>query len=145
MAPADSQGYAVDVPRETGLGDGFYGGWYRATYDFAVQGGAIGTITLAPYIPANVIVYGGFFDVVTTFTGATNTLAIGLNTTTDLLAATAIATYGTIGMHAIIPVATAAAAVKSTAQRQIVLTLATAAVTAGKLFLYLLTAPSGAA
>ena len=127
------------VYQEPQLADGFFGNYYRATYDFAVQGGATGAITLNPWLPINTVIYGGLFHVITTFTGATNTLSMGLNTTTDILGATAIATYGTTGLHAVIPVATAATAIVLTAARQLVLTLATANVTAGKMTIFLLT------
>lgn len=143
--PVSSAGYDLSVYQQPGAGDGWFGGYYRATWDFAVQGGAIGTITLNPTIPLNTVITGGYFHVISTYVGATNTVSIGLNTTTDLFAATAIATYGTIGVHAIIPVETAATSVVSTAARQIVLTLATANVTAGKMVLYLRTFPSAAA
>ena len=142
--PADPHGYMTDLAKY-GAGGGYYGWNYRATWDFAVQGGATGTIVLPTVIPANTVVFGGLFHVITTFAGATNTVAIGLNTTTDLLAATAIATYGTIGVHAVTPVFTAASAFVLTADRQLTLTLATAAVTAGKMTIYLALYPSEAA
>jgi hypothetical protein len=139
-------GYDVAAIQEEGFGDGFFGNHFRVTYDFAVLGGAQATIVLpTAQIPANVIVLDGYFDVVTTFTGATNTLAIGLESTNDLLAATAIATYGTIGRHAVIPVNTAATSLKTTVARFVTVTLATANVTAGKMFICLRTLPSGAA
>lgn len=125
--------------------DGFFGTYARITYDFAVSGGAQGAIVLGPVLPINTVVVGGQFHVITQFTGATNTLAIGLNTTVDLQAATAIATYGTTGVHALIPVFTAATSIVLTAARQLTLTLATANVTAGKMVIYLACYPSAAA
>lgn len=125
--------------------DGWFGTYARITYDFAVSGGAQGAIALGPILPINTVVLGGVFHVITTFVGATNTVSIGLNTAVDLQAATAIATYGTIGVHALIPVFTAASAIVLTAARQLTLTLATANVTAGKMVLYLATYPSAAA
>ncbi len=125
--------------------DGFFGSYARITYDFAVSGGAQGAIVLGPVIPINTVIIGGSFHVITTFTGATNTLAMGLNTTTDLQAATAIATYGTQGVHALIPVFTAATSFLLTAARQLTLTLATANVTAGKMVIYLACYASAAA
>lgn len=125
---------------------------YKAKWDFAVQGGTIGTINLDDdsaqgdlanpnstndlTIPNKFIVYGGFMDIVTTFVGATATIAVGLNTTTDLKAATAVASYAA-GLLAIIPVATVATAVKATADRVPTITIATANLTAGKMFVHL--------
>lgn len=125
------------IAQEFTANDGFFGSYARITYDFAVSGGAIGTIILGPVLPANWVCIGGQLHVITQFTGATNTLAIGLNTTTDLQAATAIATYGTTGVHALIPVFTAATSVALTAARQVTLTIATANITAGKGVIYL--------
>ena len=72
------------------------------------------------------------FDVITTPTsGGSPTIAFGANTTTDLKAATAIATY--TGILAGVPVGTAATAVKTTAERTLTATIATATVTAGKI------------
>ncbi|NET97612.1 hypothetical protein, partial [Okeania sp. SIO1H2] len=62
-------------------------------YDFAIHGGAISTITLdTATIPDNAIITGAYVDVLTDPTsGGSATIALGLNTTTDVLAATAIA------------------------------------------------------
>lgn len=125
--------------------DGWYGTYARITYDFAVSGGAISTINLGPVIPINTVVFGALFHVITTFTGAANTVALGLNTTTDLQAATAVATYGTQGVHALVPVFTAASAFLLTAARQLQFTIAAGAITAGKMVIYLATYASAAA
>lgn len=131
--------------QEPAAADGWYGTYLRVTYDFAVSGGAISTILLGPTIPINTVIAGGSFHVITTFTGAANTLALGLNTTTDLQAATAIATYGTQGVHAVIPVFTAATSVVLTAARQLQFTIAAGAITAGKMVIWLATYASAAA
>jgi hypothetical protein len=133
------------VFQQAAAADGWYGSYLRVTYDFAVSGGAISTILLGPTLPINTVVFGGAFHVITTFAGAAGTLAIGLNTTTDLQAATAIATYGTTGVHALVPVFTAASAVVLTAARQLQLTIATTPVSAGKMVIWLATFPSAAA
>lgn len=124
---------------------------YKAKYDFSVHGGAVGSIsldddvgdlsnplgTVNASIPNKFVVYGGFIDIVTTLTsGGAATIAVGLNTTTDIKAATAVASW-TAGIMAIVPVATAASAVKLTADREVVITVATAALTAGKFFVHL--------
>lgn len=130
---------------------------YKASWDFAIQGGAVSTINLDDdvddltnptlstgvagsvdmAIPNKFIVYGGYVDIITTLVGATATIAIGLNTTTDIKAATAVASY-TAGILAIIPVSTAASAVKATADRIPTITIATAALTAGKMYVNLM-------
>ena len=125
--------------------DGWAGNYARITYDFAVNGGAISTILLGPVLPINTVVYGAVFHVITTFTGASGTLALGLNTTTDLQTATAIATYGTIGVHALIPVWSAATAIVLTAARQLQFTIATTPISAGKMVIWLATFQSAAA
>lgn len=94
-------------------------------------------------LPINAIVYGGFYDVNTAFTSAggnTGTIAISLEAANDLLTATAVsvATLGTLGRKAIVPVATAASAVKGTAAREITCTVAGQVLTAGKLTGFLL-------
>lgn len=63
-----------------------------ATYSFAVDGGAISTIplTISPAIPAGAIVFAYFINVTTTIVGVGASIALGLETTTDLLSATAI-------------------------------------------------------
>lgn len=112
------------------------GGFVKVTYDFAVDGGAVGTLELPFKLPLGAIVYGGLVDVDTAPTsGGSATIALGLNTNTDLLAATAIASV--TGRVATVPVWTAASAVKLTAERKLKITIAVAALTAGKMDIYL--------
>ncbi len=104
------------------------------TYDFSVSGGATGAITLLPgddLIPANAVITSVYIDTISALTsGGSATVAIGVNTTTDLLTATAYASF--TGITAGIPVSTAATAVKTTAECNITITIGTAALTAGK-------------
>jgi hypothetical protein len=112
------------------------GGILKVTYNFATDGGAVSTIELPVTVPSGAIVYGGLIDVDTAPTsGGSATIALGLNTNTDLLAATAIASV--TGRVAIVPVFTAASAVKTTADRKLKLTIAVAALTAAKFDIYL--------
>lgn len=111
----------------------------RARYDFSIQGGAIGAINLlddngkAAVIPDNAIITKVLVDVITAPTsGGAATIALGANTTTDIKAATAIASY--TGIVACVPVETAASCVKTTADRNVVATVATAALTAGRFY-----------
>jgi hypothetical protein len=111
----------------------------RALYDFSVSGGAVGAISLldengkAAVIPNKAIITDSMIDVITAPTsGGSATIALGANTTTDLKAATAIASY--TGIVAGVPVGTAATAVKTTADRTVTATIAVAALTAGKFY-----------
>lgn len=111
-------------------------GVLKCVYSFAVNGGAVSTILLnddlgnAAILPIKTIITGVYFDFYTAFTsGGSATVACGANTTVDLVAATAVASC--TGLLAGIPVSTAATAVKLTAQRQIGITIAVAALTAG--------------
>lgn len=109
----------------------------RCTWDFAVQGGAVGSMLLLDdqgnpaILPAKAIITQVYSDTVTAVTtSAAGTLSLGANTAIDLLGATAAATFS--GVQAGVPVGTAATMVKLTAQRQIAAAIATGALTAGK-------------
>ena len=112
----------------------------RGEYDFAVDGGAIGTITLRSDptdplgndIPPNAIILGGLVEVDTAALSATGTMAVQAEAAGDILAATAQAGL-TVGRKSVIPAFTGAGSVKTTVRRQLQLVIATAAFTAGKL------------
>lgn len=110
-------------------------------YDFAVDGGAIGAITLrstgsnSNQIPAGAVVTGGYLEIDTLFTtGTSATMAISIEGAGDLVAATVVsgAPYSTTGRKSIIPAATGATSVKTTVPRSLVATIAVGTVTAGK-------------
>lgn len=111
----------------------------KCQYSFAVQGGAVGTVSLldeqgkACKLPKNAIVLQAMIDVLTDPTsGGAATIALGTGaSTTDLKAATAIASY--TGLVAGVPVDTAATAIKLSADQTPSATIATAALTAGKI------------
>jgi hypothetical protein len=113
-------------------------------YSFAVDGGAVSTITLRSQdgpIPNGSQVTSGVLDVTTLFTtsaGATG--AIQVNAANDVVSATIVsgAPYSTTGNKTVIPVATGATAIKTTAARNPAFVIGTGAVTAGafKLTLY---------
>lgn len=110
----------------------------KATYDFTVDGGAIATITpvSSPLIPANAIIFGGLIDVVTAPLGGGASVAIGLGSGAQvaaLKAATAVGTYTIGAILALIPVWTAATAVKATVDSFITFTVSGGALTAGKI------------
>lgn len=106
-------------------------------YDFAVDGGAISTITLrsAPSdsngneIPAGAVILGGYIEVDTATTG-TGTVAITAETASDLFIPAAALT---VGRKSVIPAFTGASSVKTTVKRSLTMTIATAVLTQGKL------------
>lgn len=109
-----------------------------ADYDFAVDGGATGTLVLRSSdgqgnsVPAGSVVTGGYIDVETACLSATGTMAFQLEGAADLTAALAQAAL-TVGRKSIIPAGTGATTVKTTVARSITVVIATAAFTAGKL------------
>lgn len=119
----------------------------RLYYDFATMGGAVGAISLQDFydkkaanLPGKILITGCFIDVLTAPTsGGSATIALGTGqSTTDLKTATAIASY--TGIVACVPVGTAATAIKITAAKTTFvvpkITIATAALTAGKLIVH---------
>jgi hypothetical protein len=113
---------------------------YTGEWSFAVDGGAVSTITLRSNdgpIPSGSIILGGVIDVTVAALSGTGTMAFSTGqTAADLTAATGAAGL-TIGLKAIIPVFTAATMIKLTADRTPSVAIATAAFTAGTLRLRL--------
>lgn len=114
----------------------------KAEYDFAVDGGAISAIDLGVTIPDNAIIVGGFVEVITTCTSATDagTGALSILSANDLVTATAISAGGDIwdaGMQDIVPDATGSTAIKLTSAKAITFTIAVEAFTAGKFNVWL--------
>lgn len=108
----------------------------RGDYDFADDGGAIGDINLMGVagIPDNAIVVGGVIEVTTALTSAgAATAALKVEGADDLQAAAAVsgAPWSTVGRKDVVPDMTGSTAIKLTAARDIVLTIGTAALTAG--------------
>lgn len=110
----------------------------KVTYDFAVDGGAVATITprSSIQVPAGAVIFGGFIQGITLpVSGGGATIAIGLGSGAQvaaLKAATAIATYAAGATVALIPVFTAASVVKAAADTFVTFTIGTATLTAGK-------------
>jgi hypothetical protein len=112
----------------------------KCVYDFSVQGGAIGTLNLLDVVgkpcvlPNKAIIRDVLIDAVTTLTSG-GSAVVGLSsgkTAGDMKAnATAFSAY--TGLVAGVPVGTAATAIKLTADVKPTITIATAALTAGKL------------
>lgn len=115
--------------------------------DFALGMAATGTYDIKDVngnvlvLPANTRVHNGYLETVTTFTGATATIAVGFpvdGTTTAILGTTTATTLTAGTKTALTPVGTAASATaKTTAARNVQLTIATAALTAGKAYLFI--------
>lgn len=109
----------------------------RGKYDFAVDGGAQGTIaiTAGTPIPLGAVVIGGYVDVITQVTGGASTIACQVEAANDVLTAVAVASW-TVGRKAVLPAPTtgaltASTAVKTTAARNISIVIAGADLTAG--------------
>ena len=122
-----------------------------ARYNYAVDGGAISTITPAvnTVIPANAIVIGGLINPTTALVGATATIGIGTSAGSTAAsikaAATAVTVYSVDALVATIPVFTAGSAFKMSAAGSITLTVAVAALTAGIVEVWLVYFVSNAA
>ena len=133
-----------ETARLTQLGDKVFSSKvsYLGIYDFSVQGGAVSTINLDDSkgedlkIPDNFVCTNVIIDKITSVQSAdtTSDIAIGLNSTGDILAALAETTADGTGLLAGIPVGTAASAVKTTAEKNATITISTTALTAGKWF-----------
>jgi hypothetical protein len=112
----------------------------KGIYNFAVSGGAVGDITLldddglAVVLPINAIVTNVIAHVATACTsGGSATVALKANSSADLCAATAVASLTSNALIAGVPVGTAATSVRLTAERTLKVTVAVAALTAGKI------------
>lgn len=112
-------------------------------YDFAVDGGAVSTIVLrcaggasiGNEIPVGSVVTGGYIEVDTAVTsGGAATMGVNSEAAGDLLVATVVsgAPWSSTGRKSLIPAFTGATSVKATAKRSLAVTVAVAALTAGK-------------
>jgi len=112
----------------------------QAEYDFTVDGGAVGTITLRSVpggdtqgntLPAGSVITGGYVDVEVAALSATGTIALTAEGAGDIVAAVGQASW-TTGRKAVIPAGTGTTSVKTTVVRSVTMTIATAVFTAGK-------------
>lgn len=111
----------------------------EATYSFAVNGGAVGDITLTQQdaIPQGAIILGGVVEITTQLTSSGSaTIAIKVEGAADTLAALAVASW-TVSRKSVIPAFTGATTLKTTTARSITATVAVAALTAGVFNVYL--------
>lgn len=111
---------------------------WKGEYDFAVDGGAVSTITLRSddvEIPNGSIIVGGLIEVDTALTsGGAPTVAVQAEAAGDIQAAAAIsgAPWSSTGRKSVVPAFTGATSVKTTAARKPAIVIATATLTAGK-------------
>ena len=116
----------------------------HATYNFAVDGGAVSTITPASNctLPANSVIFNSGIEATTAGTsGGSATVAVGLSgtggSTTALLGATAVASVTGRLQSAVVP-QTASGWKKLTTAGAVTVTIATAALTAGVIEVYVM-------
>lgn len=118
----------------------------RAFFDPSANSGqrTVGAHLLGVKLPNKAIIVGGFVQVVTTFTSATDgaTVAIHAQSANDLVSAVAISNGGNpwdAGLHAIIPKSNTpeSTGIALTAEREITATVASEALTAGKALIVL--------
>lgn len=117
-------------------------GCIKLTYDFAVNGGAVSTITLLdengniPVLPINTIITQAYMHTITPVisTGNNGTMALQVNAANDLLSAVDADTYPLNANHptTLIAVGTAVTMIITTAARSVQLVIGTNAFTAGK-------------
>jgi hypothetical protein len=116
----------------------------RGVYNFATTGGAVGAQNLvddqgnAILLPVGAIIVRSYYDVITAFTsGGSATVALSVQAANDVLSALAVASL-TTGVAAGVSTGSAATMKKvSTTAKPLVLTVATAALTAGKMNVFL--------
>jgi hypothetical protein len=107
----------------------------KFTYDFAVDGGAQGTLKMGK-LDDKALIIGSWVQVETACVGATATVTIGLNTTdADCFLTTAHGAVATMGDDAVWSEA-AGQGIVCPADNEIDLVIATAALTAGKINLF---------
>ena len=114
----------------------------KFSYDFAVDGGVTGDITLrGSPLPFKAIVWDGVVDVITvpTSLGGATAAVTTSQSANDLVTAAAIAgaPWSTTGLKALTPVGAAAAGIKMTAARAPKLVIGTADLAAGKFNLFI--------
>lgn len=116
---------------------------WKGSYDFAKDGGTVGTKTLRSddgTIPIGSVIMGGYLDVQTGVTsGGAGTGALQVEAANDTVNAAAVsgAPWSTTGRKSIIPVFTGATTLKTTDKRSPALVIGTADLTAGKFDLVL--------
>jgi hypothetical protein len=111
---------------------------HTATYDFAVDGGAIGSVEIGDEVPENAIVYLAGVDVITALDSATDaaTVTVSLESPEDISAGQGSAYY-TAGIYSSNFSGTFDGAPKLASPTFVTLTIADEALTAGKFRVFL--------
>ena len=113
----------------------------QATYDVAVEGGGTGTHELGISIPDNAIITRAFLDVLTRPSQASGaagaSLAVTINSSGDVLAAKHAGTFSSGSLLEGLQTGGTSAMVKTTAVRPLKVEVTNAALTAGKVLVYL--------
>jgi hypothetical protein len=105
-------------------------------YDFATAGGAIGERPVGLTLPNGAIIRNVFIETLTAPTsGGAATIAFRAQSAADLLGATAIASF--TGRQQGVPNGAVANMIKLTAARTVTATVATAALTGGRIAIYI--------
>lgn len=110
---------------------------WKGEYDFAVDAGAVSTIPFRSDdgpIPIGAIIQSGLLEVDTALTGVGASVAVQVEGAGDMQAAAAIsgAPWSSTGRKSIVPAATGATSVKTTAARTPAMVISAAVLTAGK-------------
>jgi len=104
-------------------------------YDFALDGGAVGTIALrGDKLPKGAVVTDGKLHVLTAVTsGGAVTMTLGIETAVDVLASTLKGAMTLAAILDVVPVRTAATSILTTTDGAgVTMTVGVAAITAGK-------------
>lgn len=139
-----SDNFAALAPLDTAYGNGVRR-TARAVFDTATAANkGIGAHGTGVYIPANAIIIGGVVEVNTTFADGADdsaTIAISVKSANDIITATAISsgTSWDAGLHAITPKNNTpeSTGIKLATAKEITVTVAVKALTAGKMNIYL--------
>lgn len=132
-------GFTIPLTYPIGSADGHQQAeLVQVTYDFAKQTGAVGTYSLGVTIPANAVIKRSYiYSITQPTTSASGTLAFKCQNASDVLAATAAASFGAAGASIDGASTGAASAFKyTTAACTLQAVIATGALTAGKVTAY---------
>lgn len=125
--------------QETGLEKIRNFGVAQFEYDFALHGGAVGTITVAnDVIPDDAVIQDGFLEIKDAITSnGEATVALQISSSEDILAATAKGSLTAAALLDIVPDGTATNMIKTAAKQNLSVVVAVADLTAGKFWVCL--------
>ena len=125
--------------QETGLEKIRNFGVAQFEFDFSKEGGAVSTIEIDnDVIPDDAVIMDGFVEVKTAVTsGGSATIALHINSSEDILAATGKASFSAGAILDVVPNGAAANMIKTAAKKYLSVVIAVAALTAGKFWVNL--------